>query len=179
MIISYISPKDAKTTADDEELPRIRVIAKGVVSEEKLPPEVERLNPYFLEHLQDNPEPTVILQEVLPTLKRLLEKYPTHPVLSTYLSLAFDQLGEYEKAEALIEKQYRVTPRYPLALLNYCFFLLDKNRLTEIPEVLGHKFTLQEVFPEKKEFHIVEVVSFMAVMALYQDSLGHSAAAKE
>jgi hypothetical protein len=48
----------------------------------------------------------------------------------------------------------------------------------KIPEVLGSTFVLQEMYPERKEFHIAEAVSFTTFMALYQDTLGYTSASK-
>jgi hypothetical protein len=166
----YISPND---TPDTEVLLELRITTESLTSMVKAPPSVEKHFAYFLENLRDKPSVPKIRAEVLPKLEKLIEQYPDIPPLYNYLSAALELLGEDEKVDVLLEEQYRKNPQYVFARLNYGYNLFSQGRTDEIPELLAHKFTLQELFPERKEFHVSEVCAFAAFMGLYQYILGH------
>jgi hypothetical protein len=178
MLKRYISPEDDADIAENEPLLEFRITNKRMTSSEKVPPDVEKLAPYFLDHLRNNPQKTKIREEVLPKLERLLEKHPTSSFLYNFLAAALEQLGEFDRLDALVEEQYHKNPHYIFARLNYAHRLLELGRVSEIPDALAHTFTLHELFPEYKEFHVTEAVGFSALMALYQHTLGHTNASE-
>jgi Domain of unknown function (DUF6930) len=49
----------------------------------------------------------------------------------------------------------------------YCRWLIDSERIHEIPGVFDHKFTLPEICPKKKSFTTNEVMSFCSLMCTY------------
>jgi hypothetical protein len=60
--------------------------------------------------------------------------------------------------------------------VNYAYHLLAQGRIQEISGVFAGKSTLQELCPERKEFHITEAVAFSAFMGLYRYVLGYQRA---
>ncbi|MFQ5770207.1 MAG: hypothetical protein ACE5HX_06705, partial [bacterium] len=58
-------------------------------------------------------------------------------------------------------------PDYLFGKISYAQYLLDKDRTYEIPAVFDNKFELQAIYPDRKEFHVSEVVNFFAIMCRY------------
>ncbi len=175
MTKQYISPKD---TAEDAELLNLRITIGRPVDVAKMPPSIEKLIPYFLENIRDNPSPSKIRAEVIPKLEQLIEQFPTLAVLYNYLVAALERLGEHEKLAVLLKEQYQKNPDYLFARINYAHQLLRQGGIEEIPEIFAHTFALQTLYPQRKEFHVTEVIAFCTFMALYQDTLEYKSASE-
>jgi len=110
---------------------------------------------------QDNP------LKAIPELNELIKKYPDLPMLYNYLSVAYARAGQSEAAESVIQENYRRNPDYLFARLNYAETCLAKGEYERVAEIFEHKYDLQLLYPERKRFHISEVVGFMGIMGWY------------
>ena len=106
-------------------------------------------------------------RKAIPKLKKMMEQYPKLPQLYNYLTVAYSKVGEIGKAQAVNRACIRKNPDYLFARLNYAEFCLMKKDYARIPEIFDHKFDLQLLYPERKRFHILEVVNFMGLMGVY------------
>jgi tetratricopeptide (TPR) repeat protein len=110
---------------------------------------------------QENP------MKAIPELNELIKKYPDLPMLYNYLSVAFSRAGRNEDAESVIQENYRRNPDYLFARLNYAEICLAKGEYERVAEIFDHKFDLKLLYPQRKRFHISEVVGFMGIMGWY------------
>jgi tetratricopeptide (TPR) repeat protein len=115
--------------------------------------------------------------EVIPDLERLVATYPQVPVLSNYLSVAYVQAGDIEKAEACVLDAYRRHPTYLFAKINYANVCLQKGEITKIPDIFNHKLDLKLLYPRRKRFHVSEFTGFAGLMCRYYDAIGERDAA--
>jgi tetratricopeptide (TPR) repeat protein len=105
--------------------------------------------------------------QAIPELRMLNKKYPQIPQIYNYLAVAYSRMGETKKAEAMTLKNMRRNPDYLFARLNYAEFCLARGEYEKIPEILGHKYDLQLLYPKRKRFHVSEVANFMGIVGLY------------
>jgi tetratricopeptide (TPR) repeat protein len=96
----------------------------------------------------------------------LIKKYPNLPMLYNYLSVAYSQAGQREKAEKAIRDNYRRNPDYLFARLNYAELCRAQGDYEQIAEIFEHKFDLKLLYPNRKRFHISEVANFMGLMGI-------------
>ena len=96
-----------------------------------------------------------------------LEKYPVHPVVLNLLSFIYISLKKVKKAKKLIECNYELNPENIFAKINYAHHCLDKKKFEKIPEIFQGKFSLQDLYPERKTFHISEFRGFVLLMGYY------------
>ncbi len=110
--------------------------------------------------------------EAIPQLLDLIEKYPDVPMLYNYLSVAYSRSGQRKKSEAVVRENYRRNPDYLFARLNYVEMCLARGDYKKAAEILNHKFDLKLLYPNRKRFHISEVVSFMGLVGIYFVEIG-------
>jgi len=89
---------------------------------------------YFVVH--ENPG-----QAVVP-LEDLIKKYPDIPPLYNFLSIAYSSIGEDDKAEVIIKKNYERNPDYLFAKCNYAEICFQKGQVQKIPGIFNNKFDL-------------------------------------
>jgi tetratricopeptide (TPR) repeat protein len=111
-------------------------------------------------------------REAIPELLELIEKYPDVPILYNYLSIAYSMSGQPEKSEVVVRENYQRNPDYLFARLNYAEICLARGDYKEVAEILEHKFDLKLLYPERKRFHISEVVNFMGIVGIYFFEIG-------
>jgi len=116
--------------------------------------------------------------KAIPELLELIKKYPDMPMLYNYLSVAYSVAGQYEKAQALAEENYRRYPDYLFARLNYAEICLAGGEYDKIAEIFEQKFDLKLLYPKRKRFHISEVASFMGLIGVYFFETGERKAAE-
>lgn len=113
----------------------------------------------------------------IPELERLIATYPQVPMFANYLSVAYVQVGDMEKAEACVLEAYRRHPTYLFAKVNYANVCLQKGEITKIPEIFNHKLDLNLLYPHRKRFHVSEFTGFAGVMCRYYVAIGERDAA--
>ncbi len=99
-------------------------------------------------------------------LKEILEKYKYHPRLYNYLAVAYSVLGDKEKMKEISLENYRRNPDYIFAKLNLCNIYLNED-IEIIPKLLGEKFDLAKLYPNRSKFHTSECLSYFSILAQY------------
>lgn len=155
------------------ENPTLTLIGYEVTSEVLRIPGISRLPDYAEKKMeqvyfksQRHPE------KVIPELLALLEEFPDHPQLLNLLGAAYFHSGKREEAEKIILKNYQLHPKYIFACLNYGDLCLLREEPEKIPEIFNSKYDIGMFMPQRKVFHISEVVGFMALMGNYFFALG-------
>jgi tetratricopeptide (TPR) repeat protein len=116
-------------------------------------------------------------KETIPDLERLVATYPQVPMFANYLSVAYVQVGDIEKAEACVLEAYRRHPTYLFAKVNYANVCLQKGEISKIPEIFDHKLDLNLLYPRRTRFHVSEFTGFAGVMCRYYGAIGERDAA--
>ena len=93
-------------------------------------------------------------------------------MLYNYLAVAYERIGESDKAESIVLENMRKNPDYLFARLNYAQLCLEKGEYAKIPEIFDHKFDLKLLYPKRKRFHVSEVANFTAFMGIYFLEIG-------
>lgn len=128
---------------------------------EKLPKEVQEAIPRLHDEIKIHP------RKVIPELLELIEKHPDYPTFYNFLSVAYENAGHYRKAKDTILENYRRNPDYLFARLNYAELCLAEGDIERIPAIFNHRFDLKLLYPQRKVFHITEVLNFMGIMGVY------------
>lgn len=111
-------------------------------------------------------------REAIPELREWIEKYPDLPVLYNYLAVAYSAAGQKEKANDVIDENYRRNPDYLFTRLNYAEQCLDRGDCEAAAKALDHKFDLKLLYPRRNLFHISEVTQFLGVVGYYFFEIG-------
>lgn len=111
-------------------------------------------------------------------LEQLKKSYPDVPLLYNWLSAAYTAIGDHDAAKRVAVENYERNPDYLFARLNYAEICLQEGRAREVPRIFDHTFDLKMLYPDRKEFHISEVVGFMGIMGLYFQRTGEEEIAR-
>lgn len=103
----------------------------------------------------------------IPELVALREQYPQVHQFANYLVIAYSRTHQQELAKQLIEENYRRDPDYLFARVHYAELCLHDGKLAEVATIFDHKFDLKLLYPERKRFHISEVLAFFGVIGHY------------
>jgi tetratricopeptide (TPR) repeat protein len=110
--------------------------------------------------------------QAIPELERLIITYPHVPTFANYLSIAYLQSGDQEKATACVRDTYRRHPQYLFAKVNYANLCLQQKESGKIPGIFDHTFDLKQLYPHRKRFHLSEFTGFAWVMCRYFCAIG-------
>lgn len=106
-------------------------------------------------------------QKVVERLKQGIARWPYNPVFYTQLIGAHDRIDNIELADQTIEELYARFPDYLFAKTHYADLLLAREELDKIPEVFNDQYTLAGLYPDRKTFHISELMEHGAIMCCY------------
>ena len=111
-------------------------------------------------------------------LTKLIEQYPGVPQLKNYLSVAWMNTGNIEKAREINHLIVQEHPDYLFGRLNLAFEYYYKQQYEKIPEVVGNLMEIQYLYPERDCFHLSEVTSFNKLAIMYFCAVGNLEAAE-
>jgi tetratricopeptide (TPR) repeat protein len=161
-------PKKRRTPQAKNKLRAVQLVEYEITSE----PMLDRWYKHLPEHLKDamdrlHSEAQRHPQKAIPELVDLIQKYPNIPMLYNFLSVAYSQAGDREKAKEVVLENYRRNPDYLFARLNYAEICRLEGDYEQIAEIFEYKFDLKLLYPDRKRFHISEVASFMGLIGIY------------
>lgn len=104
------------------------------------------------------------------TLKKLLKyatQFPKVPIFKNYITSYYTFKKDYDKARECNLWLIKEHPNYLFGKLNYAYTLIEKEKFDEAKEVLGENLLLNELYPERTEFHLDEVMSYFSLTIQY------------
>lgn len=111
-------------------------------------------------------------------LKTIIKKYPHIPHFKNFLTTAYDSLGNKKKAyecNKLIQEEH---PDYLFGKINLAAQYFEQEEYDKIPEVLGELMEIQALYPDRKVFHVSEMMAFYRLAVIYYSAIGNLEAAE-
>ena len=112
-------------------------------------------------------------REAIAILEKMHEKYPENQIISNNLSAAYIKNDQGQLAVELTKEIYRKHPKYLYAMINMSHIYLDEGETNKVKKIFGGASTLNEVFPERDAFNIIEVEQFHFLMSRYNAMIGN------
>ena len=100
-------------------------------------------------------------------LIQYIEEYPNVAMLRNRLSSCYQLKSDYKKSKEVNLKTIEQFPDYVFAHISLAYDYFHEGNFEGMLETLGEKLELDALFPERKEFHIDEVVSYYKTVAFY------------
>ena len=100
-------------------------------------------------------------------LNRLCLKYPQTPTFKNFLSTVYQKVGKTDKAYAVNHWIVKEHPDYLFGKINLAVEYLFKNQPQKVPAILGERMEISELYPQREEFHMEEVIGFHTVGVQY------------
>lgn len=117
-------------------------------------------------------------KSVIPLILKLIQKFPKNPQLKNCLSIAYNNLGDIEKSEEVNRWVLKEHPDYVFGILNIAAAYFHHNELDKIPQLLGEKIELKDLYPDRDVFHVGEFTSFTKFAIQYFFETGNLEAAE-
>lgn len=117
-------------------------------------------------------------KKVIEKLLKLIEKHPANPQLKNYLCIAYKIQGKLEKSYEVNQWIVKEHPNYLFGKLNIAAEHLENGEYDKVKEALGGAFDIQELYPDRKVFHIGEVLGFNKMAIHYFLKIDNIEAAK-
>ncbi|MBF0501372.1 MAG: hypothetical protein HQM09_14625 [Candidatus Riflebacteria bacterium] len=122
--------------------------------------EIEILYEQMMKHPENAP---AVLQKLL----RLLEKYPDQPILLGYLANTYKTLQDDARFSEVARNLYEKHPNYLFGRLLLAEKAFRDKEYDLMPSYLDGKQDLSFLYPDRKVFHVSEVLGFNSIWALY------------
>jgi len=101
-----------------------------------------------------------------------MEQYPDVPQLYNYLHAAYELLNDQTNAQRVLRETLERFPDYLFGRIAYANDCLERGETEKVPGIFNHQYDLKLLYPERKRFHISEVLEFCSAMAWYFHSCG-------
>lgn len=111
--------------------------------------------------------------ELVPEIERLLTQHPDVPKLHNFRMVALMEAGRREEAEAAIRDIYARFPDYVFGIAQYVDLLVEEDDLDGAGRVLGKKLDIGKRYPDRKVFHLTEVIAYSSAVARYLRATGN------
>lgn len=111
-------------------------------------------------------------------VEKFSESHPDHPEVLNLLTYLYLIRRKIWKTGRLIEENYAKNPDYLFAKINYADLCLRRKNFQKIPEIFNNNLNLQDLYPNKKLFHVSEFRGFMVLMGFYHHAIGKRATAE-
>jgi hypothetical protein len=109
----------------------------------------------------------------------LVRRHPDVPTFRNHLFQAQLAAGEQDAAEATILRCVEEHPDYLFGLCGLAKLHLARSEPWKVPGVFRQRLALTDLVPDRRVFHVSEVVEFETTMAWYHLRVGELAAARE
>ncbi|MEP7170320.1 MAG: DUF1186 domain-containing protein [Bacteroidota bacterium] len=97
---------------------------------------------------------------VVRELHDLIEKYPAVPQFKNQLATIYAFQNNFTKANEVNHWLVKEHPDYLFGKLNLANEYIANNEYEKVPEVLGKLLEIKDLYPDRKAFHVNEVVMF-------------------
>jgi hypothetical protein len=120
-----------------------------------------------LEALYNEIEDKKYSKKTIDRILKLIEKHPKNPQLKNYLSIAYKTIGNKAKANEVNRWIQAEHPDYLFGKLNEAAQYYENEEYEKMAEVLGWMMEIQDLYPDRKIFHLNEVIVFNLFAIMY------------
>ncbi|MEE9214519.1 MAG: DUF1186 domain-containing protein [Thermodesulfobacteriota bacterium] len=100
-------------------------------------------------------------------LLKVIKTYPQVPQFKNYLTVAYNLSGNTRKAYECNNWILKEHPNYFFGRINLAAQYFEQKEYDKIPEVLGDLMEIKALYPERKVFHVSEVMAFNKLAVIY------------
>ena len=120
------------------------------------------MEPLYVEILEEKGS-----KKTIGKILRFIEKHPKNPQLKNYLSVAYKENGNMKKAREVNRWIQAEHPDYLFGKLNQAAEYFENKEYEKMTEVLGRMMEIQDLYPDRKVFHLSEVTAFYRFAIMY------------
>ncbi len=111
-------------------------------------------------------------------LLKLIKKYPRNPQLKNYLTVAYNLRGDRKKTQEINRWIISEHPDYLYGKLNLAAEYFENKEYEKMTEAMGELMEINDLYPDRKVFHLAEVTGFYRMSIMYFTAIGNLEAAE-
>ncbi len=115
---------------------------------------------------------------IINTLLKTIKEYPQVPQFKNYLTVAYNLSGNTEKVFECNNWILKEHPDYFFGRVNLAAQYFEQKEYHKIPDVMGDLMEIHALYPERKVFHVSEVMAFNKLAVAYFSAVGNLDAAE-
>lgn len=119
------------------------------------------------------------IEDAIAKFEILKTKYPDFRRIYNLLGILYQQNDQTDKLKEIVIDTYKLFPDYLFAKIGIVSMYMLSNNYNKFMEVFQGKFNLQELYPNRKRFHVSEAVAFFVVCGRYFAYIGNIAVAQK
>ena len=105
--------------------------------------------------------------EMVVILEKAIEKYPKVSLFYIELEMAYGILKQRDKADDIVEENFKLNKGLPLVDLNYLLMKYDKETESGNLFYYGQTYYIHDAYPEQQHFHSLEITEFYFYLGEY------------
>lgn len=106
-------------------------------------------------------------KKTLDKLLKYINQFPEVPIFKNYLTSYYAINDNIKKARECNLWLLKEHPDYLFGKINYAFTLIEEEKYEEAKQLLGANLMLTDLYPNRNEFHVDEVMSYFGVTIKY------------
>lgn len=100
-------------------------------------------------------------------LEKAIEKYPKVALFYIELEMVYGILKQRDKADDVVEENFKLNKGLPLVDLNYLLMKYDEETESGNLFYYGQTYNIHEAYPKQQHFHPLEISEFYAHIGQY------------
>ncbi len=100
-------------------------------------------------------------------MEEYLQKEPHNPLITQWLHIAYEELGQLDKARDLIVENYRIHPEYLLNKTMMAQYYMGAGDLDKVLPLFNGDLNFTKLYPKDTIFSFPEVYSFFMIATEY------------
>ena len=103
---------------------------------------------------------------IIPELKKAIARFPEYPTLMNYLRVAYQMKQQNRQADQVLKDLARLHPEYLFTRLGIALQAMESNQSAKAIEALGAELDIRKLYPKRGLFHVSELKSYYACVAI-------------
>ncbi|KAF0237307.1 MAG: SEC-C motif domain-containing [Prolixibacteraceae bacterium] len=106
-------------------------------------------------------------KRIIGELINLIDEHPEVPMLKNYLAIAYTLRKMDNESKEIVLQTVIDHPDYLFGKIALANLYIDEKRYSEVPAILGNEMDIRKICPDRKTFHLSEMVNFYKVAVRY------------
>ncbi len=106
-------------------------------------------------------------KKIIGELIKMIEEHPEVPMLKNYLAIAYTLRNMDKESNEILVQTVIDHPDYLFGKIALANLYIEEKKYSEVPSVLGNEIDIKKLCPDRKTFHLSEILNFYKVAVRY------------
>ena len=106
-------------------------------------------------------------KKIIVELIKMIEEHPEVPMLKNYLAIAYTLRNMDKESKEIVLQTVIDHPDYLFGKIALANLYIDEKKYSEVSAILGNEMDIRKLCPNRKTFHLSEILNFYKVAVRY------------